>query len=422
MLIAISDIAVVNRQRKDLDLKEVSELAASIEANGLLHPIVVRAPHSLSEGSGLPYVLVVGGRRLAAHVLLGRDGIEASLKENLNPLSAEVCELEENLKRVNLSWQEEVAAKARIHSLQLVQNPMQTLSQTAEYIGESKANLSKDIALAEKLRIDPSLRASTSKGAAHRSADFKQNIATKVANVARSSADDIRSRLYIGDALDFAATIPSASIDLVFTDLPYGIDNFETQSTGKDHAGRSAFDDSKETVLPFLERLVPEACRVIKPTGWIVFFMCYEYHAQIMDWALRSGCTPEMPPWIWHRPGSSNWGHFPELHAANRYEVLVVANGGRAKFVKKPLENVLTYAAVPNVEKLHNHQKPHEMCRDVIERFTVAGETVLDFCFGSGALLAAAADLGRNWRGSEKNPAMLDPAVSLISQYHKVRV
>lgn len=429
MLVPIARIAVINRQREELDLAKVNELAQSITANGLLHPIVVRPPRR--EEAALcgerDMVLVVGGRRLAAHALLGRDEIEATLRDDLDALSAEVCELDENLKRVDISWDAEVKAKARIHAIRVSQNPLQTIQQTADEIGESKANLSKDLKLAEKVKAEPTLKLMSSKGAAHRSVDFKASIAQRVANLKAADSDDLRTKLLCMDAIAFLKTLPDASVDLVFSDLPYGIDQFENQSTGGDHEGMSKFDDSKEKLFALLSTLIPEIIRVTKPTGWICLFMCYEFHQMLVDELAGRGTnvgrdiTPELPPWVWYRPGSSNWGHFPDRHAANRYEMIVVANGGEAKFTKKPLENVLNYEAVANAEKLHNHQKPHALCRELIERFTVAGELVVDICFGSGAHLAAAADLGRRFCGSESNHAMIDPAISLVSQFYTVR-
>ena len=418
MQIKVADIAVINRQRTELDGKKVVELATSIEARGLLHPVVVRQPHEDEKDLGLPYVLMVGGRRLAAHLYLGREFIEARDFGQLDPLEAEQAELEENLIRENISWQDEVNARARIHTLRSMQNPSQTFDATAEEIGVDKATLSRDLQLAKLIKNDPSLLAATTKGAAHRQAKFKKNIEAKLANVERASEVDLRGKLVTADWLDFTKGLPDASVDLVLSDLPYGIDQFEVQSGGENHI--SKFDDSKETVLPAIEALIPELIRITKSDGWICLFMSYEFHGWLMEQFRKHGLNPELPPWVWARhnqPG--NYGHYPTLHAANRYEMIVVVNRGSAMFVKKPLENVLAFASLTKEEKVHNHQKPHELIRELISRFTVPGELVVDVCFGSGAHLAAAADMGREFLGCEKNPVMLDAALVNVSQYYR---
>jgi DNA modification methylase len=127
--------------------------------------------------------------------------------------------------------------------------------------------------------------------------------------------------------------------------------------------------------------------------------------------------SPEMPPWIWTRRGKGNHGHWPELHASNRYEMLVVANGGSAHLTKKPVENVLDFPPMEG-ERFHAMQKPHDLCCEIIERTTVPGELVLDLCMGSGAHLAAAADKGRDFIGCDKNPENLASALALIGPYY----
>lgn len=96
--------------------------------------------------------------------------------------------------------------------------------------------------------------------------------------------------------------------------------------------------------------------------------------------------------------------------------MIVVCNGGSAKYAKKPVENVLDFPPMEG-ERLHAMQKPHALCREIIERHTVIGEKVLDICMGSGAHLAAAADLRRDFLGCDSNPELLGPAFTLVGQF-----
>lgn len=459
-LIPISSIAILKRQRKTLDPVKVSELAESIKANGLIQAIVVRAPlpSELAETGERQYVLSVGGRRTAAHILLGRAEIEAIIKEEVSdPIKVRIIELEENIRREDLSWQEEVEAREEITNLLIETQRVTTSlnrkgdaievvpltpSRVAEQIGVSPAQLSRDLALASAIKKDPTLKLAASKGSAIRAASFKTDMKARAAAVSQNSTSDLSSKLFCADASQFIRTIPSQSIDLVFSDLPYGIDYFDVRK-GATEATKGHYDDSAESVKDFIADIVPHCLRVVKPSGWVVFFMCYEWH----DWLqglVRTCCIqhaqytdetgicfqgnhqgespcrflrPELPPWIWTRRGSGNHGHWPELHASNRYEILVVVNGGSAKLTKKPVENVLDFPPFDG-ERLHEMQKPHELCREIIERTTLVGERVLDVCFGSGAHLAAAASLGRDFVGCDSNPDNLTSALSLVSQHY----
>lgn len=454
MKIKISEIAILERQRKELDKTKLQELAESIKANGLLHPIVVRRPFDeeasqLSESQS--YILSVGGRRLAAHLLLGRAEIEANLKEDLDPISAQVVELEENIKRHDLSWQEQIAAREKIHELRKAQNPSQSITDTAKELGLVPQQLYRDIGLAEAVRKDPSLRGATTKGSATRLADHKAHVEKRAAVASKASGSDLSQKLHIADGRSFIRSLPSHSVDLVFSDLPYGIDYFEGAKSGENMKGQ--YDDSADSAKDFIADVVPHMVRVVKPTGWIVLFMCYEWHGWLQE-MLHLACSvhghyrveynepekhpihcageapvakpscnflrPELPPWIWTRRGKGNHGHWPELHASNRYEMIVVANGGQAKLIKTPSyphENVLDFAPFGG-ERLHAMQKPHDLCREIIGRTTVVGEKVLDICFGSGAHLAAAADMGRDFLGCDRNPDNLASALTLVGQYY----
>lgn len=455
MLIKIADIAVINRQRKGMDPTEVAELAKDIDSLGLLHPIVIRRPHPGEEAvtGGKPYVLMVGGRRLAAHILLGRTEIEANLKDDLSPLEARIAELSENVKRVNITWQEETDARAEIDRILKELNPTSTIADRAEAVGVSKAQLSKDLTLHKALQKDPSLKAATSKGAAIRTVEFRETISARLATAEKNKgvgSVDLRSKIFTADARDFIRQVPSQSIDMVFSDLPYGIDYFDNTKAGRNADQiHSYYDDSAGAAKDLIADLVPHMVRVVKPTGWIVLFMCYEWHQWLQELLLNAcvthgeyrksvsdkGCTaaggasdqsnecrflrPELPPSIWTRRGKGNHGHWPELHASNRYEIIVICNGGEAKYAKKPVENVLDYPPMSG-ERLHAMQKPHELCKEIIERHTVLGEKVLDVTMGSGAHLAAAADLRRDFLGCDSNPELLAPALTLVGQYfHK---
>lgn len=458
MKIQISDIAILGRQRKSMDPVKVAELAESIKTNGLIQPIVVRKPQEseLSLAAGKPYVLSVGGRRTAAHMFLGILEIEALLKEDiLDPIQAKIVELEENIRRENLTWQEEVDAQAELAEILMSRTVvdrsrgMSSIAgqvNVAEQMGVSIAKLSRDMNLHKQMKANPGLRLAASKGSAMRRVQFEKELDTRLATAEAnqgSTVTELRKKLITEDARTYAARIPSQSVDLVFTDLPYGKDHFATQNSTE--VAQGFYDDSQQPVMDFIQAIVPECLRIVKPSGWVVFFMCYELHEWLQKLSSRAciehgeyelGNTrkcpgrvgvqskmpchflsPEMPPWIWTRRGKGNNGHWPELHASNRYEMLVVVNGGSAKLAKKPVENVLDYPPF-SAERFHAMQKPHDLCRDIIERTTVTGELVLDLCFGSGAQLAAAASLNRDFMGCDLNPDNLKSALALVGQYY----
>src|SRR5262245_9398293 len=85
------------RMRQNLDPEGIRELALSIEAIGLLNPIIVNREKKL----------LAGRRRLEAFKILGRDAIPVNWFEDLDIVQQKIVELDENRKRKQLDWVEE---------------------------------------------------------------------------------------------------------------------------------------------------------------------------------------------------------------------------------------------------------------------------------------------------------------------------
>ncbi len=101
--------------------ESVEELAASIKAQGLVQPVIVR---QMPEGR---YQLIAGERRVAAHRLLGRDTVAAIVRRVSDEQAAEMTLIEnlmrEDLNPLEMAWafetlsshfgltQEQIAAK-----------------------------------------------------------------------------------------------------------------------------------------------------------------------------------------------------------------------------------------------------------------------------------------------------------------------
>lgn len=438
MLIPLDDIAVIDRARRDLG--DVQGLAASIKANGQITPIAVR-PSRPDDNTDSPWVLVAGGRRYAAHVLNNASTIKAENLEEMSPLQHTIVELEENLARKQLEWVEEVFLKERIHQLKQSQaTGGWSQKQTAREIGEDPGNLSKDLALAKAIRADPSLRQATSKKGAIRQMEFKQEIAQRVANISTTNTTTLRDKLVLADMRDFVRTLQTDSVNLVFMDWPFGIEyNFEKGDPSK-------YKDTQNALLDLISDMIPQLMRVTKRNGWIAMMMgstnyehlkgyvedcCATHYDYRIEGQNKCGShldseekcyfpRCEDPEWIWFRPNSRNPSMHPERHAQNQYEKICVVNMGAARLVQTDKGNVLVHDAV-YTDRIHEMQRPHDLCRDIIQRFTLYGELVVDFCMGSGSALAAAADLGRDFKGCDLNPNNIEPAMTLVAQYLKAK-
>lgn len=91
MILRISDVKVGQRVRDEFG--DMEALAGSIKEHGLLHPIVVDSD----------YNLIAGCRRLLACERIGLTEIEAKVLEDISEKELRVLELEENIRRKDLT-------------------------------------------------------------------------------------------------------------------------------------------------------------------------------------------------------------------------------------------------------------------------------------------------------------------------------
>lgn len=116
--------------RRVIDDEALQELAASIRAQGVMQPIVLR---SVGENR---YEIIAGERRWRATQLAGLDKIPSVIKE-VNDEAAVAMSLIENIQREDLNPMEEALALQR-----LIEEFDLTHQQVAEAVGKSRAAVS----------------------------------------------------------------------------------------------------------------------------------------------------------------------------------------------------------------------------------------------------------------------------------------
>ncbi len=105
MLIAIKDIKIKKRVRKDLG--DLENLKDSLKTYGLLNPITINSR----------YELIAGERRLTAATQLGWTNIQANIVDNLSEVEELEMEIEENNQRKEFTDQELLQGYIRLERL-----------------------------------------------------------------------------------------------------------------------------------------------------------------------------------------------------------------------------------------------------------------------------------------------------------------
>lgn len=127
---SVTDILVNPHQpRRDFDETALEELAASIRANGIIQPLVVRRN---ATGS---YELIAGERRLRASKLAGLQHVPVVVRRSTDRESLEIA-LVENIQRQNLNCVDEALAY-----FQLMEDFSLTQEEVATRVGKDRATV-----------------------------------------------------------------------------------------------------------------------------------------------------------------------------------------------------------------------------------------------------------------------------------------
>jgi ParB family chromosome partitioning protein len=122
--------------RSHLDQEALNELAASIRAQGVVQPIVVRPIEATTPSGGQRYEIIAGERRWRAAQLADLADIPAIVRDVPDATAISVA-LIENIQRENLNPLEEARALER-----LISEFSMTHQQAAEAVGRSRAAVS----------------------------------------------------------------------------------------------------------------------------------------------------------------------------------------------------------------------------------------------------------------------------------------
>ncbi|HEX3822677.1 MAG TPA: site-specific DNA-methyltransferase [Candidatus Sulfotelmatobacter sp.] len=234
------------------------------------------------------------------------------------------------------------------------------------------------------------------------------------------------NKIYQADCLEGMRHLPPGSVDMILSDLPYGVT-------------ANAWDLRID-----LERLWAEYKRVIKPRGAIVLTARCPF-----DKLLGMSNFPWLRyEWIWEKSRATGFldakrvplrahenvlvfcdrspPYSPQLEKGEPYrstrKARFDANTGkhlRAAVTENPgfryPRSVLHIASESNT--IHHTQKPVALFEYLIRTYTKPGDLVLDSCMGSGTTAIACLNAGRYFIGFELDPECFKAAQQRIRNH-----
>jgi DNA modification methylase len=184
------------------------------------------------------------------------------------------------------------------------------------------------------------------------------------------------------------AQIENDSIDVIITDPPY-----------------------PKEYLPLYEILAKEASRVLKPGGSLIVMTGQSYLPEILSlmtphiryhWTVSYLTPGGQSAQIWHRKVNTFWK--PLL-----WFVKGEYSGGWIGDVTKSAVN-------DNDKRFHNWGQSESGMVDIVERFSMPGQTILDPFLGGGTTAVVAVKLGRYFIGIDQDPAAIQTTALRLAE------
>jgi len=416
------------RQRRVFDPAKMQEFSDGIARRGLLHPIILRQQGTL-------LALVAGERRLRAISSLAalgqqidHDGAEVPLGEipytlltDLSPLAAEEAELEENVHREDLTWQERATANARLAKLRTAQHaesglPPPTVAEiAAEVRGSGEGSYQK--ATRRELLVADYLDRPEVAGAKTLDEAFKALKRSEDAERNRSLGELV-GRTFTADshqcinasALDWLTTCPPDSYDVILTDPPYGMGADEFGDSGGLAQGAHGYEDTIENFVKILAVCQKELYRIAKPQAHLYWFCDIDSFFNARAAFDAAGWQVFRTPLIWHKPSAMR-APWPEHGPQRKWECCLYAVKGKRKVTKMAPD---LFAFNPDANLGHAAQKPVALFEELLKRSVQPGDSVLDPFCGTGPIFPAAHGLKCRATGVEIDTASYGIAVKRI--------
>lgn len=424
--LAIASIIVDRDQRQRREL-ETKDLERSIAKVGLLQPIII--------DRGLK--LKAGERRLTACRNLGHQDISVRFIESLSPVEAQIIELEENLNRVDLDWQDQVSAVARIHNLYRELDPDWTQAETADQISLSQGTIAMYLRVSAEMEMDRVAKATTVREAwgiiqrkdsrAHGEAlaellEETDAILTEATSegelpfpIEGTGAEGLgyievlgtESRkayippklappvdpIKVENFLTWAPAYSGRKFNFIHCDFPYGV-NFASGPQGKGAEPGEIYDDSPEVYWDLLVGLCQSLDRLMSVSAHLMFWLSAEHSIQVRTREIFSQLAPTLEfqkfPLVWVKSDNAGIASDSRRNPRHIYETCLLASRGKRQIVKIVSD---AYSA-PTDKRLHISTKPEPMLRHFMGMLVDENTSLFDPTAGSGAALRAADELG----------------------------
>jgi DNA modification methylase len=366
-------------------------------------------------------------------------GVKARVcyKDTVDKVLMREMELEENIQRKDLTPAEECLAIDELMQLKQAKYGVPTSGRqggftpeaAGELIGKSRGYIVEAMQLAEAVKMFPDLAECKTKSDIRKAIKGFQRVSDNINALASYEATIKKTKEFVlvnRDAEGYLKGLGENSIDLFFTDPPYGIDIHNVAMTtggetgGNITATNITYDDSEDYAKSLLKVLCVESFRVTKDSGHALIFCAPSHFPWLSETMTSAGWLVAPRPVIWIK-GESGQNNQPEKWFSAAYEFVLFARKPQSCLVLQGRPDWLQCPIVPPSIRVHQAEKPVDLCKELISRCCLPGQYLLDPCIGSGAIIEAATRMKVLSLGCEKDVAAYAAAVNRMVKLQEVK-
>lgn len=395
---------------------DISDLIPSIRERGVINPIVVRENLEL----------VAGERRTRAALAIGLAQVPVRYYSSLDTVELRIIELEENERRQDLPWKDQVRAIAELHGLYAKraegEEAKWSAAKTAEILFYDHSHVIHVLRVYRdldnpRIAAAPGLRAAynvLSRIDERRIGDAMSAIANVGQAIAKPPIAPLQP-LGVGPTpaltpaelpkipeeelsilqIDFetwAEAYQGEKFNLIHCDFPYGVDLFAGPQSGRDKW--QGYDDDPNVYWELLRVLCKHRDRFMAQSAHMIFWLTADVEIQFDTIEFLRKHAPEFRIWpkplIWHKTDNVGLLSDPKRGPRHIYETALMMSRDD-RYILKAKSDVW---GAPTNKEHHPSTKPEPMLRVFMEMFVDEHTRMLDPTCGSGAALRAAESLG----------------------------
>ncbi len=459
--IKIADVIIGERLRQDTPAvkAKVEEIARSIKELGPLQPVVIDEKNQLIDG----------GCRIQAYQFLGVDEVPYVRRFKVTDSKRIALEVEANLRRSDLTWQEKVMAIGKVHYMKeaeaaesneewgqratgsllnvnvaSVNNALQVYKLLLAKDNEiASADSLKDamLILVERKRnkaiqyrmattgeapkvVEEQIRPITFALGNAKTNPISAPIAATVVDqksdpIKASKHIDLSKILFNTDCVAWMHAAPKDSVDVIVTDIPYGVDLDNMEDISNIDMMRDTHN--VEANVELMPKFIEAAYHILRPNSYLLFFYALQHHEKLRDWGTASGFKVQDWPLMWLKPHSCK-NNAPQCNWTKSFEPVMVMKKGSPVLNTRMTKCHLEVDGMPDKKQQSNpFAKPLEFLSQMIFKplGLQPGAICLDPFAGEGSILSAAVLHGLQPIGLELDEMRFPALVSRMQRLYK---